>query len=85
MNICIVSTFSCSFEDFNAWVEVCREKASSFITDHQLAKVDEHKSMLMLNCIDMDKLEAFLSTPEMLAWDQANDCVDTVYALEQIS
>ena len=43
MNICIVSTFSCTFEDFEAMVKESEEAVSEFISEYELVKVNDHK------------------------------------------
>ena len=40
MNICIVSTFSCTFEDFEAMVKESEEAVSEFISEYELADED---------------------------------------------
>ena len=45
MNICIVSTFSCTFEDFEAMVKESEEAVSEFISEYELVKVNDHKSI----------------------------------------
>ena len=84
MNLCIVSKFECTFDDFAAMVEKSRGEAEAFMTEFELIKVNDHKSVMLINCTDMEALQAFMTTPEMQQWDQDNGCVDTVYAVEQV-
>jgi len=84
MNLCIVSKFECTFDDFAAMVEKSRGEAEAFMTEFELIKVHDHKSVMLINCTDMEALQAFMTTPEMKQWDQDNGCVDTVYAVEQV-
>ena len=84
MNLCIVSEFECTFDDFAAMVEKSRGEAEAFMTEFELIKVNDHKSVMLINCTDMEALQAFMTTPEMQQWDQDNGCVDTVYAMEQV-
>ena len=85
MNLCIVSEYNCTFDEFEVVVKESEEETSAFITDYELIKVNDHKSVLLVNCTDMDALQAFMSTPEMKQWDEENSCVDTVYSMEQIN
>ena len=85
MNICIVSTFSCTFDDFSALVKESEEDFREFITEYEVVKVNEHKSIMMCNCTDMEAFEAMMSSPEMKEWDKENNCVDIVYSLEKIN
>ena len=86
MNTLIISTFSCTFEEFKNDVtklfleEMCKE----FVTDFEFVKVNEHKSYLLMNCTDLEKFGAMLEQPELKQWDIDNNCVDTVYNLEPI-
>lgn len=84
MNLCIVSEFNCTFDDFAAMVEKSRGEAEAFMTEFELIKVNDHKSVMLINCTDMEALQTFMTTPEMQQWDQDNGCVDTVYAMEQV-
>jgi len=84
MNLCIVSEFNCTFDDFAAMVEKSRGEAEAFMTEFELIKVNDHKSVMLINCTDMEAFQAFMTTPEMKQWDQDNGCVDTVYAMEQV-
>ena len=85
MNLCIVSEYNCTFDDFAAMVEQSQEQAQAFMTEFELVKVHDHKSVLLANCTDMEALQAFMTTPEMRQWDEANGCVDTVYAMERVN
>ena len=85
MNICIVSKFTCTFHDFQAMVEQSAAKAGSWFRSYELAKVNDHKSVLLLDVTDIGELAAFMSTPEMKQWDKDNGCVDIVYTMESVS
>ena len=66
-------------------VKESEEETSTFISDYDLVKVNDHKSVLLVNCTDMEALQAFMTTPEMKQWDEENGCVDTVYSMERIN
>ena len=85
MNICIVSTYSCTFEDFAAVVDEYKETFKEFITEFELVKVNDHKSIIICHCTDMDAFEGMMTSPEMKEWDKVNNCVDIVYSLEKIN
>ena len=40
MNLCIVSTYSCTFEDFSALVKESEEAFREFITEYEVVKVN---------------------------------------------
>ena len=85
MNLCIVSEYNCTFDEFEAVVKESEEETSAFIGDYELVKVNNYKSVLLVNCTDMEALQAFMTTPEMKQWDEENGCVDTVYSMERIN
>ena len=45
-------------------------------------KVDEHKSHLLLNILEMEKLGAAMTCDFAIEWDKKNNCQDTVYKIE---
>jgi hypothetical protein len=61
------------------------EETSAFITDYELVKVNDHKSILLLNCMDMEAFQALMTSPEMKQWDEENGCVDIVYSMKRIN
>ena len=85
MNLCMVSERNCTFDEFEAVVNESEEETGAFIGDYALVKVNDHKSVLLVNCTDMEALQAFMTTPEMKQWDEENGCVDTVYSMERIN
>ena len=55
MNTLIISTFSCTFEEFkkdvtNLFIEDMRKE---FVTDYEFIKFNDHKSHLLMNCTDL--------------------------------
>ena len=85
MNLCIVSEYKCKFDDFKNLVDSTIEETKDFITEWELVKINNHKSIMMVNCTDMAALEAMMTSDEMKAWDVQNGCVDTLYRMEKIS
>ena len=72
MNTLIISTFSCTFEEFkndvtNLFLEkMCKE----FVTDYEFVKVNDHKSHLLMNCTDIEKLGEEMESPFAKEWDK---------------
>ena len=70
MNTLIISTFSCTFEEFRNDVttlfleEMCKE----FVTDYEFVKVNEHKSHLLMKCADLEKLGAEMQSAFAREW-----------------
>ena len=85
MNLCVVSEFNCTFDVAEAMIKEGAEEMSAFVSDYEFVKVNDHKSVMLLNCTDMEALQAFMTTPEMKQWDEENGCVDTVYSMERIN
>ena len=85
MNVCIVSTFSCDFEEFKELFGLSCQVIGEWYSEAQRIKVNDHKSIMLANVTNLDKLKEFMSAPEMLEWDKQNNCVDHVYAMERIN
>ncbi len=86
MNTLIISTFSCTFDEFKSDVtnlfleDICKE----FVTKYEFVKVNDHKSHLLMNCNDLEKLGAAMEDPFAKEWDKKNNCKDTVYAINLV-
>ena len=53
MNTLIVSTFDCSFEDFDKFVaDFHEEEGHKYVEEYELIKVNDHKSHLILKVKD---------------------------------
>lgn len=85
MNLCVVSTFSCTADDFKAMVKEFDAEFSGIVSEYEIAVVDDHKVVTMLNVNDMDAFSALMSSPKMIAWDSENNNVDVIYALEKVN
>ena len=80
MNTLIISTFSCTFEDF-------KKEVSGFITatgkevfsEYEFVQAGEHKSHLLINVLDIDALEAEMTTDTAKEWDKKNNCKDILF------
>ena len=81
MNTCIRATFECTFEVFKAKVMEDEPTWSQFVDSYQIAKVDDYNAIMLMNVLDFEAMEAFMTTDEMKAWDAEHGCEDTVYAL----
>ena len=59
MNTLIVSTFDCSFEDFDKFVADFHEKEGhKYVEEYELIKVNDHKSHLILKAVSYTHLRA---------------------------
>ena len=82
MNICVVSTFNGTTDDYLEMFNTTKEKAADFLTDYDIGIIREGKIALMVHITDMGKFQEAMSSEEMQAWDAKFNCVDEVYSLE---
>ena len=86
MNTLIISTFSCTFEEFEkeitenffCWL------VKDYTSDYEFVKVNYHKAHTFINITDRDKFGASLESDEAKEFDKRNNCKDTVYTLDLI-
>jgi hypothetical protein len=53
--------------------------------DYELGVIREGKVMLMMHITDMTKMQEVMGSEEMQAWDEKFNCVDEIYALDQMN
>jgi len=85
MNICVVSTFDGTTDDYMEMFNTTKEKGSGFFTDYDIGVIREGKIALMINITDMEKFQEIMMSEEMQAWDTKFNCVDKIYSLEIMS
>ena len=86
MNTLIISTFSCTFEEFKNDVTTLflEEMRKEFVNDYDFVKLNEYKSHLLMNCTDLEKLGAEMQSPFAKEWDKKNNCKDAVYSIKLV-
>ena len=84
MNLCIVSTFDCTVDDFKALVKEMEGDISKFCSEYEIAAVNEHKAVTLCNITDMEGFQELMTSPAVVEWDTTNNCVDVIYSLEQM-
>ena len=85
MNTLIISTFSCTFESFEKDVSgFITDMGKEVVSDYEFVKVNDHKSHLLMNVTDLEKLGAAMADPVATEWDKKNNCQDTVYKIELV-
>ena len=57
MNICIVSTFDGSTEDYMDMFNASKEKTKDFMADYHIGIIREGKLMVMMQITDMEKMK----------------------------
>ena len=85
MNLCVVSTFDCTVDDFRAMVADFEEEAlRTCLSEYEIAVINDHKLCVMLNVTDMEAFVNIMTGTKMTEWDAENNCVDVVYSLEKM-
>ena len=85
MNVCVVSTFEGSTEDYMEMFNSTKEQAQDFMTDYDVGIIREGKVMVMMQITDLNKMQEVMSSDEMKAWDEKFNCVDEIYALDKMN
>jgi hypothetical protein len=62
-----------------------KKKGQGFMQDYELGVIREGKVMLMMHITDMTKMQEVMGSEEMQAWDEKFNCVDEIYALDQMN
>ena len=71
MNTLIISTFSCTFETFEKDVSgFITDMGKEVVSEYEFVKVNDHKSHLLMNVLDMDALCTEMSSDEAKEWDK---------------
>ena len=86
MNICVVSTFDGTTDDWMEMFNAAKEKAADFFTEYDIGIIREGKISLMIHITDMEKFQELMASEEMQAWDMKFNCVDEFpgYALYRL-
>ena len=85
MNTLIISTFSCTYEEFKTDVSgFITAMGQEVVSKYEFVKVNDHKSHLLMNCTDLEKLGAEMESPFAKEWDKKNNCQDTIYSIELV-
>ena len=85
MNLCVVSSFDCTFDDYRSMINEVEEEIRGCVAGWEIAVVNDHNVMITVNVTDMDAFVAVMSSPKMTEWDAANNNVDVIYSLEKIN
>ena len=54
------------------------------VPEYEFVQAGEHKSHLLMNVLDMEALEAEMTSDAAREWDKKNNCKDTIYAIELV-
>ncbi len=84
-NTLIVSTFDCSFEDFDKFVTSFHTKEGhKYLEEYELIMVNEYKSHLIIKVKDIEGFAVATSTPDMKEWDKENGYKDICKSLTPV-
>ena len=84
MNICVVSTFDGTTNDYMEIFNATKEKAANSFGDYDIGVVREGKIILTIDIIDKEKFQETMTSEEMKAWNDKFNCVDEIYSLEKL-
>ena len=71
MNVLIISTFSCTFEEFKTDVSgFIRAMGQKVVSEYEFVQAGEHKSHLLMNVLDMETLKAEMNSDLAKEWDK---------------
>ena len=85
MNICIVTKFDCSYEEFTAMLAEVGDDVHRCTSAWEVTKMNDNTAVGLLNVTDMEGLQNVMSSPKVQEWNAANNAVADVYALEKVS
>ena len=85
MNICIVTKFDCSYEEFTAMLAEVGDDMCRCTSAWEVTKMNDNTAVGLLNVTDMEGLQNVMSSPKVQEWNAANNAVADVYALEKIA
>ena len=78
MNTLIISTFSCTFEEFKTDVSgFITAMGQEVVSEYEFVQAGEHKSHLLMNVLDMEALESEMTSDAAKEWDKKNNFKDT--------
>ena len=71
MNTLIISTFSCSFEEFKNDISgFISAMGVDVISEYEFVQAGENKSHLLMNVLDMKALEPEMISDAAMEWDK---------------
>ena len=85
MNICIVTKFDCSYEEFTAMLEEIGDDDRHCTSAWEVTKMNDNTAVGLLNVTDMEGLQVIMSSPKVQEQNVANNAVADVYSLEKIA
>jgi hypothetical protein len=84
MDLCVVTTFDCSFEQFKEMVDSFEDELSKCLHEWEIAKIDDHKAVALFKVADMEAFQGLFSTPKAVDFHSKHNLVDTFYSLGKL-
>ena len=84
MNICIVTKFDCSCEEFTAMLAEAGDDVRRCTSAWEVTTMNDNMAVGLLN-VTVEGLQNAMSSPKVQEWNAANNAAADVYALEKIS
>ena len=90
MNICVVSSFQGDVEDFMSMMEKFTDEFKSAASEWMCGVVNTNqegvsKIITIANVLDEERMNAIMSSPEMMEWDKSHNNTDIIYSMERIN
>ena len=85
MNICIVTKFDCSYEEFTAMLAEVGDDVRLCTSAWEVTKMNDNSAVGLLNVTDMEGLQSVMSSTKVQEWNAANNAIADVYSLEKIA
>ena len=85
MNICIMTKFDCSYEEFTAMLAEVGEDVRRCTSAWEVTKMNDNTAVGLLNVTDMEGLQSVKSSTKVQEWNAANNAIADVYSLEKIA
>ena len=90
MNICVVSSFQGDVEDFMAMMEKFTDEFKSAASEWMCGVVNTNqegvsKIITIANVLDEERMNAIMSSPEVMEWDKSHNNTDIIYSMERIN
>ena len=90
MNICVVSSFQGDVEDFMSMMDKFTDEFKSAASEWMCGVVNTNqegvsKIITIANVLDEERMNAIMSSPEMIEWDKAHNNTDIIYSMERIN
>ena len=85
MNICIMTKFDCSYEEFTAMLAEVGDDVRRCTSAWEVTKLNDNTAVGLLNVTDMEGLQSVKSSTKVQEWNAANNAIADVYSLEKIA